>query len=95
MKTAESLTAERGQKYGPPIDEFSTEYEMMDAWTARRDSAMEGSNLNERQEMALRQAVSMCIVKLVRAAQSPDVKDHWDDLQGYARCAKMIMCLEK
>jgi hypothetical protein len=95
-RTTEQLNAERGAKYGPALNEFATEQEIIDAWLNRRKEALlqGATNYGQYRERALKQAVVMCVVKLVRAAQSPSESDHWDDLMGYARCAKMIMNLE-
>jgi hypothetical protein len=32
-----------------------------------------------------RLAVTMILVKIARACQTPHVKDHWDDIAGYAK----------
>jgi hypothetical protein len=34
-----------------------------------------------------RMAVIMIFAKISRAAQTPHVKDHWDDIAGYAKLA--------
>lgn len=43
--------------------------------------AMGGQLPDPQQEMA----VGMILVKLSRLAQTPNVKDHWDDIAGYAK----------
>ena len=98
MKTTESLTDERGKNYGHPVEQFECAERMMTVWRVRRSKA-NGSTfpktLTLKQEHGVRHAVHMILTKLSRSANNPMHKDDWDDIQGYARCAKMVLGLEK
>ena len=91
--TAEHLNAVRGAEYGHPIDDFNCAQDMFLAWMSRRGGAIfKGAKpLPDKQEAAIRHAVMLICVKLSRAAQTPEKVDHWDDIQGYAGTAKMVL----
>lgn len=94
--TTESLTAERGKNYGHPRDHFATTRGMFAAWERRRNQVCENPELMVREhEEALRHAVYMICDKLARAATNPMHVDDWDDIAGYARCAKMVLGIEQ
>lgn len=87
MKT-EELVAERGKTYGSPLQSFEAireiesiliDINIVDSYTAHDKTK------------ALMHAIYMIVVKLVRLASCPAHKDSWDDIQGYAECAKMIL----
>ena len=86
MDPIEKLTAERGSKYGAPIDHFSCVTRMEREWVMRRSESPH--KLVRDKEDALRHGVHMILDKLVRAAESPEHIDNWDDVQGYAKCIK-------
>lgn len=91
-----SLTDERGKHYGHPAKHFSCTQGMYNEWLGRRIDAMKGKPLADGMiEDALRHSVYMILDKLSRAANNPMHQDNFDDIQGYARCAKMILGLEK
>ncbi len=46
--------------------------------------AMDGAKIQKPEH---RLAVSMMILKLCRAAQHPEIADHWIDIAGYAKLA--------
>ena len=91
-----TITDERGKNYGRPLDHFPVTREMSNEWLLARYRALrKGASVTEdRKEQAIRHAVYMICDKLARAATNPMHKDNWDDIQGYARCAKMILGME-
>jgi hypothetical protein len=87
------LTDERGSKYGPPEKHFSCTQGLYGEWLRRRNDAIEtgGNCLNE---SAMRHAVYMILDKLSRAANDPTHLDNWDDVAGYAACAKRVVSID-
>jgi hypothetical protein len=96
-RTTKDITAERGKNYGHPLDHFPVTVSMFGYWEEARKKAMvKGAELLRRdEELALRHAVYMICDKLARAATNPMHADNWDDIQGYARTAKMALGLEQ
>jgi hypothetical protein len=90
--SAKELTDQRSKHYGHPIDHFSTTRGLSAVWDARRNEVQSNDSKTEK---ALRHSVYMILDKLSRAANDPTHADNWDDIAGYARCAKMILGLEK
>jgi hypothetical protein len=89
------LTDERGNEYGHPKKHFSTTRYMFRCWELRRMDALKtAEQYDPETEAAYRHAVYMILDKLARAANRPK-KDTLDDVQGYARTAKMILGMEK
>lgn len=82
MTRAEELTTERAAHYGHPRENF------------RRIAHMTAV-LSECQHPQARHALYEILVKVSRLIESPDHKDSWDDVQGYARTGKMVMGLEE
>jgi len=80
------LTQSRGKEYGKPIDHFNASQQMYEIWRARAHASGPLSVMDIEQQNAVHHGVRFIIDKLVRAAESPTKKDHWDDIQGYARC---------
>ena len=93
--TTESLTTERGKNYGDPASHFAATRGMSGVWGNRRFDAIEKGAEIVANEDALHQAVYMICDKLARAANNPMHKDNWDDVAGYALCAKRVLGLEK
>lgn len=91
--TAEELTAERGKHYGPPEHHFSCTQAMFLRWCARRSQAQPIANTKH--ELAFRHAVYMILDKITRAGEDPMHVDNWDDIAGYALCAKRVLGLAK
>ena len=87
--TTQELTEDRGKVYGPPQFHFTCTQNMYSNWMARRNLAA-GWEVN-----GLYHAVYMILDKLSRLAETIDHKDSWDDIQGYAECAKKIISGEK
>jgi hypothetical protein len=91
-----TLTEERGKHYGHPRDHFATTRGLFLVWESRRNKAIEESkNMVPTHEEALRHAVYMICDKLARLANDPTHKDNLDDIQGYARTAKMVLGMEQ
>lgn len=77
MNTKE-LTEQRGSVYGHPLDDFGR---------AARLKAV----VADIKDPELRHAAEMICMKLARLCNSPDHLDSWDDVAGYARCARMVI----
>ncbi len=95
---AKKLTTDRGQNYGHPSEQFDCAEKMFTSWRSRRRNANGITfppQLTRKQERAVRHAVYMICTKLSRAASNPKHADSWDDVAGYARCAKMALGLEE
>ena len=86
------ITDERGKNYGKPIDHFSRTTQMHRQWTYQR---RHGKGVDGKMDAALAHGVYMIIDKLVRAAENPMHKDNWDDIEGYARCIKDALGMDK
>lgn len=50
-------------------------------WQAMCEMAAQTRFENDRQRLA----INMIFLKIARALQNPNVRDHWDDIAGYAR----------
>lgn len=72
--TTEVLLAEREKTHG----KFS---ENARVWQAICDMFRQTAFQNDSQRFA----ANMIFGKLARMAQTPGVKDHWDDIAGYAK----------
>jgi hypothetical protein len=86
------ITDARGKHYGHPRDHFRTTRHLYTAWLGRRREVTQAVDDTEN---ALYHAVYMICDKLARAANDPTHADNWDDVAGYARCAKMVLGLDK
>lgn len=93
MMDTHKLTIERGKQYGHPIDHFPATRRMYDVW--HRKFSNNQSPLDENRKLAIEHGVYMIVDKLIRAADSPDLRDHWDDVAGYARTVLMALGEEK
>lgn len=87
------ITTERGGNYGKPIDHFSACQEMYDIWEKR--NSLNNYAIGTKEMLALKHGVHWIIDKIVRAAENPEHKDNWDDIEGYARCIKDALGLEQ
>ena len=91
-RTTQELTRERGAVYGPPIKHFSCTRQMFNRWLKYRNQSLGGLQPGSpAKEDAAQWAVNMILDKLSRLAHTIDHKDSWDDIQGYAECAKKIL----
>lgn len=75
------INGDRNNDYGDPLDDFSTTASLWSTYITR--CAM------VRGHMALSPhdvAVLMVLLKVSRISQSPEKRDHWADLAGYAGC---------
>jgi hypothetical protein len=79
-KAVQNITQERGKIYGNPADTFA-EIQIMKSMVAGCKDA------------AIRHALEMICVKLVRIAETPTLVniDNVIDIAGYARCMVIIM----
>lgn len=82
-EAASVIDGDRNVQYGNPIDDFSLTAQMWEAYLRR---LMETRNLDVPMLDPHDVAVMMMMVKLSRLAQSPEKKDHWTDIAGYAGC---------
>lgn len=69
---------ERNNDYGPPFEDFSRTADILDAMGYRGPGG--------RRLAAHDTAVILASVKLSRIVVSPQKRDHWADLAGYAAC---------
>jgi hypothetical protein len=73
-----TITAERGEKYGNPLDNFDDIGKMYEPVIQCEDNEC-------------RHAMYMIIVKMSRLIRTPDHPDSWLDIAGYARAALMAL----
>ena len=73
-----SVTLDRRDIYGPPID------------TYRRIAALR-SVVDECPDPQIREILGMIITKVARLVQTPEHLDSWVDVAGYARCGVMLL----
>lgn len=77
-ETRHLITGDRNNQYGPPTQDFRRTAEALTAMGYRRP----GGKPLEPHDVAI--IVSM--IKISRLMWSPEKKDHWVDLAGYAAC---------
>tara|TARA_R110000823_G_scaffold231589_1_gene358254 strand:- start:266 stop:562 length:297 start_codon:yes stop_codon:yes gene_type:complete len=77
-KAIQTITQERGKDYGPPGPSFRHIMKMQRLVMVCPDPAV-------------RHALNMIIVKIVRLAQTPDHMDSVIDIAGYARTIAMVL----
>lgn len=77
------INGDRDVDYGDPIDDFSVTAKMWEAYLRR---IMETRNLDVIMIDPHDVAVLMLLVKVSRLTQSPEKRDHWLDIAGYAGC---------
>ncbi len=80
--SVKDITDDRGRKYGHPYDHFGRTIGVLNALGFRRTT--DGGP--DRELVRTDWPVIMICDKLARAYQSPEFKDHRDDVEGYARC---------
>lgn len=79
---ANAVCGPRNEDYGPPIEDFSCQAQMMSAYLSRTNGQsviVTASDI----------AALMCLVKLGRQAHRPKL-DNWMDIAGYAACGGEI-----
>ena len=80
----EIVNGDRRKAYGHPIDHFSRTIGMINAlFSDHLKKPFEPHHWGQ----------MISIDKLSRAFQSPEKRDHWVDLAGYAECTNL--CVEK
>jgi hypothetical protein len=75
---ATAVCGDRNDSYGPPMEDFKCQADMMSAYLTRTNGqpvTVTPSDI----------AALMCLVKLARQAHAPK-QDNWIDLAGYAAC---------
>lgn len=77
-KAIQTVTQERGEDYGSPHRTFTR-------------IAMMQRQLMNCHNPAVRHALNMIIVKIVRLAETPDHMDSVIDIAGYARTIAMVL----
>lgn len=83
QEAATVINGDRDVDYGDPIDDFSVTAKMWEAYLRR---IMETRNLDVVMIDPHDVAVLMMLVKVSRLTQSPEKRDHWLDIAGYAGC---------
>ena len=73
----QTITKERGEAYGHPVDDFNTASQIKHALTPCKDPVV-------------RHALEMIGVKMARLCHTPDHLDSLIDIAGYARTIAMI-----
>jgi hypothetical protein len=74
----QTVTQDRGEDYGHPAETFKTIAHMQ-------------SMISHCSDPAVRHALNMVIIKIVRLAETPNHMDSVLDIAGYARCIAMIL----
>ena len=77
------INGDRNLQYGAPIDDFSLTAQLWEAYLRR---LMETRNLEVPMLDPHDVAVLLILVKISRLAQTPEKRDHWLDIAGYAGC---------
>lgn len=75
------INGDRNNTYGDPIDDFRTTANFWQVYLSRTISARGELDLQPHDV-----AVMMDLLKIARISWSPDKRDHWADLAGYAGC---------
>lgn len=75
------INGDRQAQYGDPIDDFRTTAALWQVYIERTVAARGGLNLRPHDV-----AVMMDLLKIARISWSPEKRDHWADLAGYAGC---------
>lgn len=87
LREAEQLVnGDRNNQYGPPDQDFRR--------SAEAASAL-GFSLNGKPLSAHDVAIFITVVKLSRLTWSPEKKDSWVDIAGYAACGYEAMILNQ
>lgn len=84
LQDAERLiNGDRNLQYGAPIDDFTVTAQMWESYLCR---TMETRNVEAPTIEPHDVAVLLILVKISRLAQTPEKRDHWLDIAGYAGC---------
>ncbi len=73
LEEEEAVFIDRNKDYGDPEDNFD---DIARLWSAYMRSPFTRADV----------AVLMMLVKVARMKTSPELKDHWVDIAGYAAC---------
>lgn len=84
-ETSDLIDGDRNAQYGNPTGDFVAISQMWTSYIHRRFSQFDG-DLHDFAFSPHDVAVLMALVKVSRIGWSPDKKDHWADLAGYAAC---------
>lgn len=88
LDSAKTLVlGDRNNQYGPPTQDFDRTAGVLRSLGYCKS---DGSRL-----AAHDVAIILASVKLSRIMWSPDKRDHWDDLAGYAACGYECVATEK
>lgn len=86
-KATTAVCGDRNDSYGPPIEDFKCQADMMSAYLTR-------TNGQPVRVTASDIACLMAIVKIARQAHTPK-EDNWVDMAGYAACGAECDAYEK
>jgi len=81
MEAADLVDGDRNNQYGDPIGDFRCTADMWSAYLRRRDDVPANFALSPHDVAAM-----MSLLKISRIGWSPQKRDHWADLAGYAAC---------
>jgi hypothetical protein len=80
-EAADLVDGDRNDQYGDPIGDFRCTADMWAAYLRRKADVPADFQLNPHDVAAM-----MSLLKISRIGWSPDKRDHWADLAGYAAC---------
>lgn len=81
MEAADLVDGDRNNQYGDPIGDFRCTADMWSAYLRRRNDIPEDFALKPHDVASM-----MSLLKISRIGWSPEKRDHWSDLAGYAAC---------
>lgn len=80
IETEEIINGKRNNDYGDPVEDFSTTANFWQTYL-NRTVIRRGGELSLRPHDV---AAMMMLLKLARLTWTPEEKDHWKDMVGYA-----------
>lgn len=77
------IDGDRNNDYGDPLDDFATTAQLWEVYLRR---VMDARNLDVIMLDPHDVAAMMLLLKTARLSWTPDKRDHWVDIAGYAGC---------
>ena len=75
------ISGDRDNSYGDPVENFQAIADFWQVYLMRTIGSRDGLDVKPHDV-----AVMMALVKIARMPWTPDKRDHWADLAGYAGC---------